>query len=181
MKKLYYFYQIVCIDAKITDSYIGSTRYFKTRLIKHKSSCNNIKSRGYNFKLYQFIRSNGGWTNWLMFPIDVLETDCYVAVRKKEKELMKLHESTLNMINAYFDKKDYYETNKEKIKQRDGQKLNCECGGNYTHGNKAIHMRTIKHKSFLNKAINQFKIINKIIILKQMFKYDFFTIKLTME
>ena len=112
MKKLYFFYQIVCLDPKVTDSYIGSTSNFKKRLVSHKSVCHKKNSPSYNLKLYQFIRSNGGWTNWLMFPIDVLETDCYVEVRQKETELMKSYESILNIRNAYISSEDKKNTKK---------------------------------------------------------------------
>ena len=158
MKQLYFFYQIVCLDAKVTDSYIGTTRDLKRRCIKHKSVCHKENSPGYKFKLYKFIRKNGGWSNWVMFPLDVLETDDYVAVRQKETELMKLHKSTLNTINSYrsfedkkvYDK-EFYLLNKIKINQRWSENFSCKCGGKYTRNHKLSHLRTAKHKAFLCK------------------------------
>ena len=41
--------------------YIGSTTNFKTRKYQHKECCNDIKLKGYNIKIYQFIRDNGGY------------------------------------------------------------------------------------------------------------------------
>ena len=46
--------------------YIGSTANFKTRKYQHKESCNNTKSAQYNTKIYQIIRDNGGWDEWIM-------------------------------------------------------------------------------------------------------------------
>ena len=115
--KLYYFYKIACLDAKVLDCYIGSTNNFKNRAKKHKSACNNKNDKEYNIKKYQFIRDNGGWNNWIMYPIDILESDDPIAVRKKETELIKLHNANLNSRNAYTDIKEYSEVNKTKIKE----------------------------------------------------------------
>jgi hypothetical protein len=40
--------------------------------------------------------------------------------------------------------KQYRQDNAEKLKQ----KLECECGGKYTHGTKSIHFKTKKHKLY---------------------------------
>jgi len=42
--------------------------------------------------------------------------------------------------------KNYKENNKDKIKK----KINCECGGKYTHANISIHLKTKKHQNYLN-------------------------------
>ena len=42
--------------------------------------------------------------------------------------------------------KEYYQTNKEKI----NQKVNCECGGKYTTANKSTHLKSKKHKNYIN-------------------------------
>jgi len=51
--------------------------------------------------------------------------------------------------------KEYREQNKNKIKERDNAKYECPCGGKYTHGNKAIHLRTFKHQTYLNQQTEQ--------------------------
>jgi hypothetical protein len=159
--QLYYFYKIACLDVNITDCYIGSTCGFKKRYINHKTCCNNEKNNRYNLKIYQFIRSKGGWENWIMYPIDTLESDDKIAIRKRETNLMELHNSTLNSYNAYTDKheydknysKDYYINNKDYIRELKNQKFNCECGGKYTNANNHQHLRTVKHQTFLCQQI----------------------------
>ena len=47
--------------------------------------------------------------------------------------------------------KKYKEKNKEHIKEINKQKINCDCGGKYTHTNKASHMKTKKHIDYINK------------------------------
>tara|TARA_R110001632_G_scaffold82407_1_gene182919 strand:+ start:281 stop:829 length:549 start_codon:yes stop_codon:yes gene_type:complete len=62
-------YQIICKDENIKDIYIGSTTNFKRRMIQHRDSVDNYKSRKHKYKLYTFIRAHGGWQNWIMKPI----------------------------------------------------------------------------------------------------------------
>jgi len=51
--------------------------------------------------------------------------------------------------------KAWREANKEKIKQQKSQIINCECGSNYTFGNKHRHLQTKIHKDFVeNTQIN---------------------------
>ncbi len=50
--------------------YIGSTTDVKRRKIQHKYSCNKIKNREYNKKLYKYIRENGGFDEWEMVILD---------------------------------------------------------------------------------------------------------------
>ena len=46
--------------------YIGSTSNFKNRKYQHKNKCSNEKSKEYNYYVYQFIRANGNWDNWII-------------------------------------------------------------------------------------------------------------------
>ena len=46
-------------------------------------------------------------------------------------------------------KKKYYEKNQEQILKKHSTKFNCECGGRYTYGHKARHLKTNKHKNYL--------------------------------
>ena len=57
-------YRIECLDKNIKEFYIGSTKNLHKRSGLHKSTCYNINRPGYNYKVYQFIRENGGWDNW---------------------------------------------------------------------------------------------------------------------
>ena len=63
-------YKIVCKDLNIKSVYIGSTTDFTNRKYDHKSNCNNINGRKYNYELYQYIRKYGGWCNWDMVLIE---------------------------------------------------------------------------------------------------------------
>lgn len=61
---MYTIYKIFCKDETIQDTYIGHTKNFETRIIEHmKLSLTSSK------KLYEFIRSHGGWNNWNMVTL----------------------------------------------------------------------------------------------------------------
>jgi hypothetical protein len=62
-------------------------------------------------------------------------------------------------------KKEYHETNKEKLneiskqyfkdnKERLNEKNTCECGGHYTFINKSNHLKSIRHKKYLDNPIS---------------------------
>jgi hypothetical protein len=56
-------YKIFCRDPQVTEQYIGQTINFDSRRDSHFYSsliCEN------DLKLYEFIRSHGGWKNWKM-------------------------------------------------------------------------------------------------------------------
>jgi hypothetical protein len=63
-------YQICCKDLLVTYKYVGHTTDFTKRKSHHKSSCNISTCKGYNLKVYQTIRDNGGWDNWEMIEIE---------------------------------------------------------------------------------------------------------------
>ena len=59
-------YKIYCKDSSITDVYVGHTTNFNSRKNMHKNLCKNFKNKQ---KIYNVIRCNGGWDNWVMVEI----------------------------------------------------------------------------------------------------------------
>lgn len=128
-------YKIVSNDLNITDVYVGSTTDFTRRKNQHKSSCNNINDKHYNFKLYQFIRANGGWGNFTMIEIEKCNCSDGNEARTIERRWYEQLNAKLNTVHPgafangekeykknYYEttkeqRKNYYETNKEEIKQ----------------------------------------------------------------
>ena len=150
------------------DFYIGSTFDFKKRQSYHKSDCNNVNSPKYNYRVYEFIRSNGGYDLWNYEILQQFTNDIKVKdeLHYIERAYIELLNSTLNnnipMRTTEEYSKQYYENHKEEIleyrkqhyqdnKERLKQKFNCECGGRYTKKNKTIHIKTKKHLNYINQ------------------------------
>jgi hypothetical protein len=110
-------YKIICNDINITDCYIGHTTNFKTRKNSHKSKCNNINSKAFNLIVYQFIRDNGGWDNWSMIMIEEYNCNNKLEATKRERELIEELKATLNKVIPSRTSKEYYEDNKDIIKE----------------------------------------------------------------
>ena len=114
-----------CDDKKV---YVGSTNNLKNRINEHKSTCNNEKSKNYNYKLYQYLRENGGF---YMYEIIILEF--YICnfkheLHDREDDYIKMYDNNLNSKRAYLTRqeykkrinkyaKKYYDENKDKFKK----------------------------------------------------------------
>jgi len=103
--------------------YIGSTTDLNKRKAKHKSSCNNEKSKDHNLKLYQIIRENGSWDS---FQFNIIEEVCC----ETKRELHQKEDEYINTLNPIMNcrksfgaetkeeyKKQYYIDNKEQINE----------------------------------------------------------------
>jgi flagellar biosynthesis GTPase FlhF len=123
-------YKIVCKDVNIKQSYGGHTTNIIKRRQAHKTVCNNINTKNYNFYLYKFIRENGGWDNWEMlwcydFPCNLkreaeLEERNFIEKEKCELNCIKrphtTEEEKIKEKKEY--QKKYQEQNKDKIKEQ---------------------------------------------------------------
>jgi hypothetical protein len=115
------FYRIVCNDLNIKDCYIGHTTNFIKRKQCHKSECNNELSKLYNYKVYKFIRENGGWNNWSMIMIEQISCENFNEACKLERKFLEELNATLNNNIPSRTKKEYKEDNKDKIKEDNKQ------------------------------------------------------------
>ena len=100
-------YEIKCKDENITEVYIGHTTNFDQRYRLHKCSCNNENQKGYNYKIYQTIRANGGWDHWEMVGIENYPCDNVNEARDRERYWIELLSSSLNIVIPNRSKKEY--------------------------------------------------------------------------
>jgi len=108
-------YQITCNDPNITDTYIGSTTDYKTRIRRHKNSCNNEKDNNYNCKVYQFIRENGGFDNFTFNILEECNCENKNDLQKKERYYIQLLKSNLNNNIPTRTQQEYELENRDKI------------------------------------------------------------------
>jgi len=180
-------YKISCKDENITDCYIGSTINKSVRKATHKYSCNNENDKCYNFKVYKFIRDNGGFDNWKFIILQELETTDKNVMLKKERYYYDLNNATLNTQKpnrTYIEyhkeyqkeneykiiqrSKNHYEQNKKEILERQKKryenmkkKFNCNiCNGLTNNYTLKRHQRSSKCKKIYNKnVIDYFNLI----------------------
>ena len=172
-------YKICCKDTDITDIYVGSTTNIKKRILNHKNNCNNPKDKCYYYKVYEFIRNNGGWDNWDIIVIEQYPCNSHLDAVIKEREYYETLKPTLNMIypqrtdkeydkeyrnnnkeykkQYYNDNKNifnerslqYYYDNKKEINEKTKEKVICECGYEITKCNLKRHQKSDKHIKLL--------------------------------
>ncbi len=169
---------IYIIKHKDSDAlYVGGTVNFEKRKIRHKSNCCNINDKNYDFKLYQFIRDNGGWERFDMWKIDCCDLE---NQKEKEQEYIDKFKPSLNNYRACGldldrkketnmkrkenDKKKkhiWYENNKDRLKEyfknedrikKRKEKFECPCGGKYTKEHKSHHSKTKRHIDYINSS-----------------------------
>ena len=119
----YTIYKICCDDCD--EIYVGSTRALARRKYQHKHDCNNPNGKSYNYKIYQTIRDNGGWTNWRMCPIEEIQNVSKIEAEIKEEEYRVILTANLNSKKASRGEititeyqKQYQEHNSERLKEK---------------------------------------------------------------
>jgi len=117
-------YHFVCNDENVKCSYVGSTTNFSKRKYAHKKRCIDETDPHYHIKVYQFIRENGGWTNWTMKPLEEYSCENKTQQIIREQFWIEQLKPEMNCKAAYTsveDKKikhkEYVEANKEKIQE----------------------------------------------------------------
>lgn len=110
-------YKICCKDVNITDIYVGHSTDLIRRRQQHKQNCYNETDKEYNVYKYQFIRENGGWENWSLIPIEEFPCENVNQARIRERYWIETLKATLNKQIPTRTNKEYYEDNKEHIKE----------------------------------------------------------------
>lgn len=111
-------YKLCCKDIDITDIYIGRTTDIIRRRNEHKSTCNNENNKKHNLYVYEFIRNNGGWSNWELIPIEKYPCNDVMEASIREKYWFNELRATLNNQHPSRTKKEYREENKETISEK---------------------------------------------------------------
>ena len=95
------FYKFICKDPQITFVYVGHTTNFRQRKSAHKSACCNPNSQQHNLPVYQFIRANGNWGNWVMVEIKSQICLSHRDAERVEQELINQEHQILNAHKAH--------------------------------------------------------------------------------
>ena len=121
-------YKLCCNNLDVTEIYIGSTTNFNRRKNQHKFRCNDEKSTGYNYYVYQFIRNNGGFQNWSMVEIELFNARDKKNLHRRERYWIETEKASLNIGRIALTKEEikanaaeYRANNKDKIKAKNAE------------------------------------------------------------
>ncbi len=170
MSSIFIYYKIVSKNENIKDCYVGKTTNFKKRVEYHKSNCYNENRKEYNYKLYKFIRENGGWDNFNFIEIEKGEYDNKDSAIK-ERELIEELNANLNIVipsrtlKEYFKEylknnrekhnkrqKKYFDKNREIINEKQREKIICKCGCEICKNYLSRHLKSKKHLNYLENT-----------------------------
>lgn len=144
-------------DYDDTNIYVGSTTNFKNRKNQHKTKCNNEKNKKYNLNVYQYIRDNGGWDNWVIIPIEQYSCNSKKELLIRERHHIDILKSKLNIVKPGRTLKEWYEDNKEKINEKhkdyyeDNKKKIAEKSKQHYNDNKEQILEKVKEYYQNNK------------------------------
>ena len=152
-------------DVDNENIYIGSTCNFVNRRYQHKHSCVKENDRHHKEPMYQYIRDNGGWNEWIMVEIEKYPCTDKREAETRERYWIEHYKSTLNkniptrtekeryLANheiLYQKKREYDIKNMSKIKALREQKVTCECGCVLSKYKLRRHQETDKHAKLMS-------------------------------
>tara|TARA_Y100000389_G_scaffold108656_1_gene105784 strand:- start:502 stop:978 length:477 start_codon:yes stop_codon:yes gene_type:complete len=129
--------------------YIGSTTNFRGRKGIHKSNYFNINSKNHNVPIYQYIRNNGGWDNWLMIEIEKFSCNDKRELEIRERYWIEKNKSKLNACIPTRTPKEYRQDNRERLLEQKKQKVKCECGCVVIKREIERHRKSNKHQRLM--------------------------------
>jgi len=100
------------------DSYTGHTTEFAKRKNCHKRRCENPADKMHHLKIYQYIRENGGWDNFIMLEIEKYPCNDGNEARARENYWYNELKSKLNIKVPSRTPKQYCQDNRDKISER---------------------------------------------------------------
>lgn len=110
-------YKLYCRDSTIQDVDIGSTVDFDRRQSEHQKHSNHEKCKDC-YPVYDFIRSHGGWSNWIMVLVELFPCETEYELHVRERYYIELLNASLNINIPTRTPREYYEDNREIISEK---------------------------------------------------------------
>jgi len=99
------------------DSYTGHTTEFTKRKNQHKIACLNPNNKKYHYKVYKYIRENGGWDNFIMLEIEKYSCNDGNEARARENYWYNQLKSKLNTQIPTRTNKQYRQDNRDELSE----------------------------------------------------------------
>jgi hypothetical protein len=129
--------------------YVGHTTEFTKRKSAHKSTTVNEKGKAYNRKLYEMIRTNGGWDMFRMLEVKTFPCSNRREAEAEEDLVMRTLKATMNINRAFLSEQDK-KANAQKY--RDTKISDIICSKNR---DELLIAKTAKQKVYADKYIAQ--------------------------
>lgn len=147
-------YRIVCKDFSVPSTYVGHTTDLVQRRATHKKTCLYPSQNGHNCKVYQQIRANGGFDNWMVLLVEDYPCRGYEDAVVRERYWAEQFEADLNSNVPGRTIEEWQEDTREHRldfqREYNSLTITCDCGSQYRRGNKTNHLRTKKHRNFIS-------------------------------
>ena len=112
-------YKIKCKLPEMKCCYIGSTINIQRRSYEHKTASRSPRKKSYNLPLYQAVRNSPNeWNDWYIQILAEVRVCSYKELRAIERVYIENTENIFNHVIPNRTKEEYYENNKEKIRER---------------------------------------------------------------
>jgi len=118
-------YKIVCKNISVSYTYIGSTTNWYNRKALHKSDYYNVSSPRHKLQIYEFIRNNGDWNNFVMILVEEFSCENKRQLDQREQYWKEIYQDNIGINRSFISSeqkielnKQYYKENKEEIKQQ---------------------------------------------------------------
>ena len=161
-----YVYVIKCKDENIKDCYIGSTINLYSRKKYHKCVYNNPDNKSYNYKVYKFIRDNGGFDNFSIEVIKEVEVENKKELLQYELEQYTLLRPSLNCnIPIIGTDKTTYQKKYQKQYQEKNKEYCKHYRNEYYNKNKDYHKKRYIEKidEYKKRNNNRYKLLKTLL------------------
>jgi len=154
-------YKIYSKIKGVNEIYIGSSTKFNNRCKGHYKNCIYPNVESYYLKLYNYIRDNGGFENFIIEKIEHYPCNNKLQLRQREQHFIDTLKPSLNdsrayrtdeqKINYYQDNKSdfnikskiYYNEHQVELRQKGNEKVQCDkCDKQFTKRNKSRHLQS---------------------------------------
>ena len=156
------FYKITSLNTP--NVYVGSTvKTLEKRLSGHEAHYNLflnskfhyitsfeiLESKDYSIELIESKLCETKIDKWAIERYHILNNPTAVNKFQPARTLAQYYIE--NKTTILIKQKQYYQNNKEQVKQKHNEKHNCRCGGKFTTVNKVRHEQSTKHQNYINQ------------------------------